>query len=181
MSITPNDSREISELCREELEGAARRITERLSRFESRTVQRDGDRFEDVRRFYEDLADKSWTEADETFLNTLGDLSESDVKRMLREAFRRSRLFPTPNFAYLINLIRRGEAVTAGSELPLSNPDAVSAAERERFASMLHKELGEATREIAVRLMLDKANAELVRYELERVAAQIISELTPLV
>lgn len=181
MSITPNDSRDISELCREELEGAARRISERLSKFECRTVQRDGDRFEDVRRFYEDLADKSWTEADEAFLNTLDGFSEPDLKRMLREAFRRSRLFPAPSFAYLINVVRKGETGAAGSELSFSNPDAVSAAERERFASMLHKELGEATREIALRLMLDNANAEVVRYELERVAGQIISELTPLV
>ncbi|HLG14252.1 MAG TPA: hypothetical protein VJH03_07080 [Blastocatellia bacterium] len=180
MSITPNESREIGDLCREELDDAARRITERLTDFECRTVRRDGDRFEDVRRFYEDLADKTWTESDETALATLDDLGATEIKRMMREAFRRSRLFPAPGFAYLISLIRKGEGAPVERGSPLANPDAIPAAERERIASILQKELGEAAREIADRLTLDKPNADVVRFELERVAAQIVSELTPL-
>jgi hypothetical protein len=179
--MTQHESRELVEMCREELERAVARITERLARLEYRPVRRDGDEFESLRRFYEDLVEKTWTEADETFLTGLDGVSEPDIRRLLRDGFRRSRISPPPSFAYLINLAKKDEG-EAGAKQRLSHyQEAVPAAARERLANVLHKELEEATHEIADRLFLDEAKGEALRVQLERVEGQIISQLTPLV
>ena len=168
----------MAEICREELEQASHRINERLSEFECAST---GDDTEGVRRFYEDLVDRDWTEADEEFFNSLDDKNEKEIKAIMREAFRRSRIHPAPNFAYLMNLMNKAESdhrAEAGNAL--ANPYAVSAPERERMASLLEKELAEAAGNITSRLQMDDARAKIVGEELEMVAAHIIGHFTPL-
>ena len=181
MRIRPDERQIIADIIREESEEATRRIAERLSSFECRPVSGNEDTMESIRRFYEELADTTWTEADEEALRGLGNSSEHEVKQMLREGFRRSPVFPVPSFSFLVNLHRKetpGTQPAAGG--PLANPDAVSALERERIANLLHTELEEAAEEIAKRLRLE-GKADIVREELQRVEGNIISRFTPLV
>src|SRR6185312_3498527 len=107
---------------------------------------------------------------------------ESEIKEMMREAFRRSRLYPIPSFASLINALKKdsGEASSqpAGS---LNNPDAVPQVERERIANMLHQDLVEAADEISRRLKLADTKADIVREQLEIAEGAIIARFTPLV
>ncbi|HJQ69174.1 MAG TPA: hypothetical protein VKA70_09390 [Blastocatellia bacterium] len=181
MRIRPDERQIIADIFREESEEATRRIAERLSAFECRPVSGNEDTMESIRRFYEELADSAWTEADEEALGELGDWSEHEVKQMLRESFRRSPVFPPPSFSFLVNLHKRDSPGTQPQAAgPLSNPDAVSALERERIANLLHSELEEAAREIARRLRLE-GKADIVREELQRVEGNIISRFTPLV
>lgn len=184
MRIRPNERQFIVDIFSEEIEEANRRITERLSQFECQPAEVNGDRFACVRRFYEDLTDKAWEEADEEVLAGLGDVSENDVKRMMREAFQRSRMYPIPNFGYLINLMKKAETEAAqgnGSTANLNNPDAISAVERERIANLLHNALIEASSEIASRLKLGEAKADVIREQLQVVEGRIIGDFTPLV
>ena len=181
MRIRPDERQIIADIVREESDEASRRVAERLSTFECRPVSGNDDTMESIRRFYEELADSAWTEADEEALTSLGDLSEHEVKQMLRESFRRSPVFPPPSFSFLVNVHKRDEpeaqSTAAGS---LANPDAVSAHDRERMANLLHAELEEAAEEIAKRLRLE-GKADVVREELQRVEGNIISRFTPLV
>ncbi|HEU4386540.1 MAG TPA: hypothetical protein VFV34_02000, partial [Blastocatellia bacterium] len=137
-------------------------------------------RWEGVRRFFEDLSGKAWCEADEECLAGLVDISESQVKASMREAYRRSQIHPLPSFRYLINLGKRPDSPTVA--LPSSrNPDAVSAAERERLANLLAEQLAELAVEIVDQLGLSDSKAEILREQLEVAEGRIIGRLTPLI
>lgn len=182
MRIKPREYQRLAEILREELDETGRRIGERLSEIERRPVASKDDSLDGVRRFYQDLTDNDWTDADEQSLAGLMDSTEEQTKRMMREAFRRSRVHPIPSFASLINVARKGPGTSAlDASAPFSNPDAVPAAERERMANLLHRGLGAAASEIASRLELTPTKADLVREQLEDVEGAIISEFTPLV
>lgn len=184
MRIRPNERQFITDIFLEEIEEASRRISERLSQFECPPTETSGDKFDGVRRFYEDLTGKAWEESDEEALQNLGEVSEGEVKRMMREAYLRSRIHPVPSFSYLINLLKRGESEASegnGSAQKLGNPDAISAVERERIANLLHNELIEASSEIASRLNLADSKADVIREQLQVVEGRIIGEFTPLV
>ena|SRR5215471_15232669 len=182
MRIRPHERQYIADILRDELEEANRRISERVLQFESPPASNREDDLDEIRRFYEDLADKSWTDADEDCLSGLGDISQSELKQNIREAFRRSRVHPVPNFAALINVLKKGEGETSNSlGIPRTNLDALSAAERERLANVLHEALTDAANEIARVLNLGEAKANIVREQLEIVEGHIISDFTPLV
>ena len=182
MRIRQQEQHRIAEVLREELEEARRRISDRFAEFERQPVASKDDTLDGVRRFYQDLTDNDWTEADEDALSTLPDSTEEQTKRMMREAFRRSRVHPIPSFASLINVARKGPGTSAlDGSAPFANPDAVPAAERERMANLLHRGLRAAAGEIASRLELTGTKAEVVREQLEDVEGAIISEFTPLV
>src|SRR5512143_3683875 len=68
MRIRQRERERIAEILREELEEASRRISERLSELERRPVASKDDSLDGVRRFYQDLTDNDWTEADEDAL-----------------------------------------------------------------------------------------------------------------
>lgn len=182
MRIRQGERQRIAEILREELEEANRRISDRLSELERRPVASKDDSLDGVRRFYQDLTDNDWTEADEEALGGLADSTEEQTKRMMREAFRRSRVHPIPSFSSLINVARKGPGMSAlDVAAPFANPDAVPAAERERLANLLHRGLRAAASEIASRLELTGTKADVVREQLEDVEGAIISEFTPLV
>lgn len=179
MRISSNEKQEITDICREELEEASRRINERITHFEKRPAAASEDKLEGVRNFYEDLADKNWTKADEDFLISLAEKSETEIKVMMRDGFRKARLLPIPNFAYLITVTSKEES---GSEAAtaLSNLEAISAAERERLANVLQRELSEAARDIALTLRLSESNARMIHEQLQVMQGNIISRLSPL-
>jgi hypothetical protein len=180
MKIRPDQRQAVKQICRDELEAATRRIYERLAEMESRQDGSSDEKFEGVRRFYEEMADKRWSKADEECLRSLPEQSEAEIKQSMREAFRRSPVFPVPNFGYLMNLVKKGEAeISKPLGHASKNPDAFSAAERERLANLLETQLMEAAREIALRLNLDGAKSAIVREELELVQGQIIGRFTP--
>lgn len=179
MRIRPSERQEINEICREELDIASQRISERLGQLEARPASNSEDKLETVRKFYEDLADKNWTMADEDALKNLSDIKEGEIKQLMREGFRKARLFPIPNFAYLISAATEEKKADYGTG-PLANLDAVSAAEREHLAFVLEKELGEAVQDIALNLQLNTTKAELVRKQLQLTQGNIIGRLTPL-
>ena len=180
MKIRPDQRQAVRQICREELDSATRRISERLAEIESRQDGNSDEKFEGVRRFYEEMADKRWSKADEECLQSLGQQSESEIKQSMREAFRRSPVFPVPNFGYLINLVKKGEEeVSRALGHSSKNPDAFSAAERERLANLLETQLMEAAREIALRLNLDGNKTAIVREELELAQGHIIGRFTP--
>jgi hypothetical protein len=184
MRIRPNERQFITDIFLEEIDKASRRISERLSEFELPASESNGDKYDGVRRFYEDLTAKSWEEADEEALRSLGDINEAEVKATMREAYRRSRMHPIPSFVYLLNLLKKAEAEASegnGTGISLSNPDAIPAAERERIANVLHNELLEASSEIASRLNLGESKADVIREQLQVAEGRIIGEFTPLV
>ena len=182
MRIKPNQRDHIGSILREEIEEASRRIGERLSQFEGRSGSPEED-LHGVRQFYSDLTDKSWTDGDEEALRGLGGKGEDEIRRLICEGYRRSPLHPVPGFAYLVNLLKKGDAELRPPDEPhsLRNPDAVSAVERERLANLLHNELSEAAFEIASRLQLNDAKKELVRERLDIAEGNIIGRFTPLV
>ena len=182
MRIRPREHQRVAEIVREELQEASRRIGDRLSEIETQPVSGKDDSMGGVRAFYRDLTDNVWTEADEEALASLAGSTEAQIKAMMRDAFRRSRVHPLPSLASLINVARKGPGVS-GAEAGafFSNPDAVPAAERERIASLLHRELREAAGEIASKLSLTDTKAQVVRQQLEDIEGAIISEFTPLV
>ena len=182
MRIRPNERQQITDILHEELEEANRRISERLGQYECQPASSKEDSFDDVRRLYNDLVDKNWTEADEESLNGFAELSEEEIKRMMCEAFRRSRVHPIPSFASLINVLKRNDGDPV-SELAttLNNPDAIGAMEREHIANILHDELKEAADLIAARLKLDDTKAEILREQLQVIEGTIVSRMTPLV
>ena len=181
MRIKPTQRDHIGAILREEIEEASRRISERLSQFEGRPGSPEED-LHGVRQFYSDLTDKAWTDGDEEALRGLGSSGEGEIIRMICEAYRRSPLHPVPGFAYLCNLLKKGDTELRADE-PHShrNPDAVSAVERERLANLLHNELSEAAFEIASRLQLNEVKKELVRERLDIAEGNIIGRFTPLV
>jgi len=182
MRIRQQEHQRLAEILSEELEEAGRRITDRLSELERRPVASKDDSKDGVRRFYQDLTDNDWTEADEQALGGLADSTEEQTKHMMREAFRRSRVHPIPSLASLINVARKGPGASApDTGVSYANPDAVPAAERERMANLLHRGLRAAASEIASRLDLTGAKADVVREQLEDVEGAIVSEFTPLV
>ena len=135
-----------------------------------------------VRSFYQDLTDNDWTKADEEALGNLGGSTEEQIKLMMRDAFRRSRVHPIPSLALLIHVATKGPGLSGGEAGAFfAKSDALPAAERERIANLLHRELTEAAREIAERLKLTDITAKVVSDQLESVEGTIISELTPLV
>ena len=178
--IKPNERQHLSDVIREELDQAERRIDERLAQYECQPAASKQDEFDNVRRFYVDLTNNDWTDADEETLNNYSSLGEEEIKDMMRQAFRRSRVYPVPNFASLMNTLRKdnGHIESLGQ---LRNSDAISAAEREHIANLLHQELTDAAHEIASRLQLGDTKAEVVREQLETVEGAIISRFTPLV
>ncbi len=182
MRIKQREHQRITEILREELGEASRRISERLSEFVRQPVASKDDSLDGVRSFYQDLTDNDWTKADEEALSGLGVSTEEQVKRMMREAFRRSRVHPIPSFASLINVAKKGPGISPlDASVPFANPDAMPAAERERMANLLHRGLRGAASEIASRLELSGSKADIVREQLEDVEGAIISEFTPLV
>lgn len=182
MRLRPNERQEISDILQDEISEATRRINERLSQYENHPASVRQDELDGIRRFFTDLADKDWTEADEEALGQYAEKGEVEIKEMMREAFRRSRLYPVPSFASLINCLKKESedpyTQPAGS---LNNPDAVPQVERERIANMLHQDLMEGADEISKRLKLSDTKAEIVREQLENVAGTIIGRFTPLV
>jgi hypothetical protein len=180
--MRPRENQRFAEIVHEELEEAGRRINERLSEIERQPVASRDDSRDGVRRLYQDLTDNDWTDADEQALAAMSDLAEEQIKRLMRDAFRRSRTHPVPSFGSLIIVAKKG-AGSSSFEVGAfyANPDAVPAAERERIANLLHRELTEAAREIASRLRLTDTKAEVVREQLESIEGAIISEFTPLV
>jgi len=182
MRMKPREHQRISEILHEELEEAHRRISDRLSELERQPIASKDDSLDGVRRFYQDLTDNDWTDADEQAIGNLEGSTEEQIKRLLREAFRRSRMHPIPSFASLISVAKKGPGLS-GVEAGVSfaNPDAVPAAERERVANLLHRALSVAANEISSRLKLTDTKAEVVREQLEDVEGAIISEFTPLV
>ncbi len=182
MRIKPNERQELTDIIREEIDQVADRIGARLAQYECQPAASKSDKFDYVRSFYIDLTENDWTDADEEALQSYTDLNEIEIKRLMCEGFRRSRVHPVPNFNMLMNVARKknGENPT---EVPLvlSNPDAISAVERERIANLLHRELDEAARGIASRLKLTDTKLDMVREELEVVEGAIISRFTPLV
>lgn len=182
MRIKPTDRHQVASIIQEEMGEAGRRITERLSQFERRSSTECDEDGSGIRRFYEELVDKQWTAADERTLKDLGKVSESEIRQLMRESYRRSRVHPIPSLEYLINLTKKEKTAPLDeSEINLKNPDAVSAAERERLANLLFRELSDAAHEIASRLQLSDAKAELVRERLQIAEGNIIGGFTPLV
>jgi hypothetical protein len=96
----------------------------------------------------------------------------------MREGFRKAQLYPIPNFAYLINVVTTEPRQEFAHSM--ANTEAVSAAERERLANVLQKELTEAARDIAASLRLSETNSEIIREQLEITQGNIIGRLTPL-
>jgi hypothetical protein len=179
MRIRESETQEITNICREEMQEATRRVSERLKQYEERPASSNNEKLEGVRKFYEDLADKNWTKADEEALKGLDGKNEVDIKAMMREGFRKAQLYPVPNFAYLISVLTADfQMKTTGTH---TNTDAVSSDERERLANVLQKELSEAARDIAASLRLSNTNTEIVREQLEIIQGNIIGRLTPLV
>lgn len=182
MRMRPHEHQRLAEILREELEEANRRIRERLSELQGQPTANKDDSLDAVRSFYRDLTDNDWTDGDERALSGLSISNEEEIKRLMRDAFRRSRVHPVPSFASLISISKKGPGLSgfeAGAFY--ANPDAVPAAERERIANLLHRELKEAASEIASRLELSGTKAEVVREQLEIIEGAIISEFTPLV
>jgi hypothetical protein len=182
MRLRPNERQEISDILHEEFKEANRRITTRLAEFECQPASSKEDQMDSIRRFYIDLAEKDWTDADEETLSGYSDLGENAIKEMMREAFRKLRVYPVPSFASLIKTLRADHPdASPQPAASLNNTDAVPAVERERIANMLHQNLLEAADEISKRLKLTETKAEIVREQLEIVAGSIIGRFTPLV
>lgn len=180
MKIRPSQRQKATDICREELDRAARRIEERLSEMEYRKAESGHKSHEGVRQFYEELADRDWTESDQECLERVIHLGDQNIKQMMRDAFRHTSVMPVPSFSYLVNLAKKLDSKSADIR-PAENSNAVSAVERERLANLLDQQLKAAGDEIISRLHLSQPNCELILQRLEAVQGHIISELSPLV
>jgi hypothetical protein len=181
MRIRPEQRQFVSDVCREEMHKAIDRVNQRLHEVESQPVTKSEDDLQTVRRLYEELADKAWAEPDEECLKSLPqDLGCNEIKRLMRESFRHSSVIPIPSFAYLIALSKRMNSEETRHGLHSRNPDALSAAERERLANLLEERLQEAAETIVKKLALNEARAATVRDELDLVQSQIVGQFTPL-
>jgi hypothetical protein len=182
MRMRPHEHKHVADILHEELELATNRISDRLSELERKPVASKDDSRDGVRSFYQDLTDNDWTDADEEALINLSQVTEGEVKLMMRDAFRRSRVHPVPSLASLIHIATKGPGLSGGEAGAFfAHSDALPAAERERIANLLHRELTKAAEDIAERLKLTDAMAQAVREQLEIVEGSVISELTPLV
>jgi hypothetical protein len=155
MRFRTDERQRLADIIHEEIDATHRRVEQRLSELD-RSAAVSGTSLDGVRRFYQDLSDTQWTIDDEEALAALGVIDEMEIKRMMREGFRRLRVQPVPSFASLIIALRKNPAEPVWDAMPtdLANHDAVPAAERERIANILHRELDEAARLIASRLKL---------------------------
>src|SRR5262249_9992256 len=181
MIMRPEHRQLVSDICRDELRQAVDRVDRRLREIEGQPVAHSEDELQSLRKLYEELADRAWTEPDEECLKSLPrELDCSDIKRMIREAFRHSSVIPIPSFAYLVGLSKRLHSDASRAGWGARNPDAVSAAERERLANLLEDRLQEAAEIIVQKLELSEAKAAVVRDELDLVQSQIVGQFTPL-
>jgi len=183
MRMRPHEHKHVADILHEELELATNRISDRLAELERKPVASKDDSLDGVRSFYQDLTDNDWTDADEEALGNLSSAtSEGEIKLMMRDAFRRSRVHPVPSLASLIIVATKGPGLLGGEAGAFfATSDALPAAERERIANLLHRELAKAAGDIAERLKLTDTSAHVLREQLENVEGSIISELTPLV
>ncbi len=182
MRITPNERQKITDIIKDEIEGAVTRIEERLSQRETAPASLTNDRFEAVRKFYEEIVGKVWTQADEDYLKNLGDMSEGDLRQMMRDGFRRSPVYPVPNFASLINAVRKsyGESQLS-NDFPAVKSEAISTDLRERLSNLLSEEMAVAVGVMASRMDLSETARKIIAEEIEVAEGQIISRFTPLV
>jgi hypothetical protein len=181
MRIRPEQRQFVSDICRDEMHQAIDRVNQRLHEVEGHPVVQTEDELQTVRSLYEELADKAWGDHDEECLKSLPqNLSCNDIKSMVREAFRHSSVIPIPSFAYLVALSKKMNTEEPRPGLHSRNPDALSAAERERLANLLEERLQEAAETIIKKLALNEAKSATVRDELDLVQSQIIGQFTPL-
>jgi hypothetical protein len=180
MTIRTTQHQTFLDICREEVESATKRIEERLGDIESKPGGNREDKREDIRRFYEWLADKPWTEPDEECLATLAGLNDTEIKDMVRDGFRMSPVIPIPSFRYLVGLTKRAEPKAHAARASIGS-DAVSAVDRERVANLLDEQLRETANTLISKLGLEDAKCSVVREILEDAQGNIISNLSPLV
>jgi len=181
MIMRPKQFQLVSDICRDELRQAVDRVDKRLREIEGHPAPQCEDDLQTVRRLYEELADRVWTDPDEESLKSLPqDLGCTDIKRMICDAFRHSSVIPIPSFAYLVGLSKRIHSEASRTGLGSRNPDALSAAERERLANLLEERLQEAADTIVQKLGLSEAKSAIVRDELDSVQSQIVGQFTPL-
>jgi hypothetical protein len=180
MKMESDQHQKFVEICREELEAANARIAERTLEVASKRGGNREDKMESIRRLYEDLADKEWTEPDEKCLQTLGESSQLEIKKMIRDAFRHSPVIPVPSFRYLVNLAKKMEREPPRPPVP-TNPDAFSSVERERLANLLAEQLHDAAEAIIKRVEIDDAKCSLVHDILQDAQGNIVSHFSPLV
>ncbi|HEY6332932.1 MAG TPA: hypothetical protein VI756_26645 [Blastocatellia bacterium] len=169
-----------AEICREELEAARQRIDERFGDLDTSPLDDRKDGSDGIRRFYEDLAEKRWTESDEECLASLKDSSQAEIKRMIRDAFRHSQVMPIPSLKYMIGLAKKMENEPPRSPVP-SSPDAFSALEREQLANLLAERLQQTGDTLIQRLEIDDAKSSLVHEILQDAQGSIVSHFSPLV
>jgi hypothetical protein len=183
MRIRRDQRQRLEEIFREEMDAAYKRIQERLAEIETQPLKNRGTGGgpTSIRGFYEDLTEKQWTDSDEQCLESLSDLNPGEVKRLIRDAYRRSLVFPIPSFKYLMNLARKNERAAASGNDSLRNADAISAIERERLANFLADHLKDAAEEIIGRLELSDKKGVVVREQLEEAQGSIIARFSPLV
>ena len=181
MIMRPEQRQLVSDICRDELSQAVDRVDQRLREIEGQPAAHSEDDLQTVRRLYEELADRVWTEPDEDCLKSLPEgLACNDIKLMMREAFRHSSMMPIPSFSYLVGLSKKIRSDAPKPGWSARNPDAVSAAEREHLANLLEERLQEAADTIVDKLGLSEAKSAVVRDELDLVQSQIVAQFTPL-
>jgi hypothetical protein len=178
----PNERHRVSDIIKDEIECAITRIEERLSQHECVPASNTSDRFESVRKFYEELVDKVWTQADEECLKNLSDMDELEIKQMMRDGFRRSPVYPIPNFPSLINAVRKnhGESQWNTGSLTIGS-DAISTELRERLSNLMSEEMATAVLVVASRMELSDTARKVLFEEIELAQGHIISRFTPLV
>lgn len=179
MKSMTTQSHNAAAVCREELERAIRRIEGRLENANQRTAVKAHDGLESIRKFYEDLTDNSWTDADESCLREFGDVPSEEIKQMMRDSYRHSAIIPIPSFTFLMNVARKLDP--GQYDYHASQNSAISALERERLANLLHEQLTEAAEEIISMLDVGEAKCGVVRARLDTAQGHIISHLMPLV
>lgn len=169
-----------AEICREELEAARKRINERFGDLDTSPVGDREDGMDSVRRLYEDLVEKQWTDSDEDCLATLADSSQAQIKKMMREAFRHSPVMPIPSLKYMVSFAKKMETEPPRAPVPAS-PDSFSALERERLANLLAEQLQKTEETLIERLEVDDAKSSIVHEILQDAQGNIVSHFTPLV
>jgi len=180
MKSEPNQNQQFIDICRQEMEAANARIASRLSEVTPKPGGNRKDEMEGIRRLYEELADKEWTETDETCLSSLGESSEIQIKGMIRDAFRHSPVLPVPSFRYLVSLAKKLQSEPPRPPAP-SNPEYLTSYEREVLANVLSEHLRNAGDSIVKKLDLDEGRASLVHESLEDAQGNIVSHFSPLV
>jgi hypothetical protein len=178
--MTTKPHHEFAEICKEELEAARHRISERFGELDFFRVNDGKDGMAGVRQLYQDLTEKKWTESDEECLASLANSGQAQIKKMLRDAFRNSPVMPIPSLKYMISLAKKMETEPPRAPLPVS-PDAFSAFGRERLANLLAERLQETEETLINRLDIDEAKASVVHEVLQDAQGIIVSDFTPLV